>query len=99
MNRGRREKGTRGRGPQLRAFGVRTRRKGVWEQGSQNGVTWAICTDASLSLTRRALELSLALVNGSNVRAMMQELQAFLESCPPELRADCASGILLAAER
>ncbi|XP_017400121.1 AP-1 complex subunit gamma-like 2 isoform X2 [Cebus imitator] len=54
-------------------------------------------TDASLS--RRALELSLALVNGSNVRAMMQELQAFLESCPPDLRADCASGILLAAER
>lgn len=29
----------------------------------------------------------------------MQELQAFLESCPPDLRADCASGILLAAER
>ncbi|XP_006144590.1 AP-1 complex subunit gamma-like 2 isoform X1 [Tupaia chinensis] len=54
-------------------------------------------TDASLS--RRALELSLALVNGSNVRAMTQELQAFLESCSPDLRADCASGILLAAER
>ncbi|KAM6181407.1 AP-1 complex subunit gamma-like 2 isoform 2-T2 [Erethizon dorsatum] len=54
-------------------------------------------TDASLS--RRALELSLALVNSSNVRAMTQELQAFLESCPSELRADCASGILLAAER
>ncbi|KAL1780439.1 AP-1 complex subunit gamma-like 2 isoform X1 [Sigmodon hispidus] len=54
-------------------------------------------TDASLS--RRALELSLALVNSSNVRAMMQELQTFLESCPPDLRADCASGILLAAER
>ncbi|XP_005377123.1 PREDICTED: AP-1 complex subunit gamma-like 2 isoform X2 [Chinchilla lanigera] len=54
-------------------------------------------TDASLS--RRALELSLALVNSSNVQAMTQELQAFLESCPPDLRADCASGILLAAER
>uniref|UniRef100_A0A452UJD7 AP-1 complex subunit gamma n=1 Tax=Ursus maritimus TaxID=29073 RepID=A0A452UJD7_URSMA len=53
--------------------------------------------DASLS--RRALELSLALVNSSNVRAMTQELQSFLESCPPDLRADCASGILLAAER
>lgn len=52
-----------------------------------------------LSPARRALELSLALVNSSNVRAMMQELQAFLESCPPDLRADCASGILLAAER
>ncbi|XP_047593819.1 AP-1 complex subunit gamma-like 2 isoform X2 [Lutra lutra] len=53
--------------------------------------------DASLS--RRALELSLALVNSSNVRAMTQELQSFLESCPPDLRPDCASGILLAAER
>ncbi|XP_006835485.1 PREDICTED: AP-1 complex subunit gamma-like 2 isoform X2 [Chrysochloris asiatica] len=53
--------------------------------------------DASLS--RRALELSLALVNSSNVRAMTQELQGFLKSCPPDLRADCASGILLAAER
>ncbi|XP_016061333.1 PREDICTED: AP-1 complex subunit gamma-like 2 [Miniopterus natalensis] len=53
--------------------------------------------DASLS--RRALELSLALVNSSNVRAMTQELQGFLEYCPLDLRADCASGILLAAER
>lgn len=48
---------------------------------------------------RRALELSLALVNSSNVRAMTQELQGFLEFCPLDLRADCASGILLAAER
>lgn len=51
------------------------------------------------SPARRALELSLALVNSSNVRAMTQELQGFLESCPHDLRADCASGILLAAER
>lgn len=51
------------------------------------------------SFPRRALELSLALVNSSNVRVMTQELQAFLESCPSDLRADCASGILLAAER
>ncbi|XP_049624385.1 LOW QUALITY PROTEIN: AP-1 complex subunit gamma-like 2 [Suncus etruscus] len=55
--------------------------------------------ESDASLSRRALELSLALVNSSNVRAMTQELQRFLESCPPELRADCASGILLAAER
>uniref|UniRef100_A0A8C5LN04 AP-1 complex subunit gamma n=1 Tax=Jaculus jaculus TaxID=51337 RepID=A0A8C5LN04_JACJA len=54
-------------------------------------------TDASLS--RRALELSLTLVNSSNVRTMTQELQTFLETCPIDLRADCASGILLAAER
>lgn len=63
------------------------------------GVTWLLRIDRPLSLGRRALELSLALVNSSNVRAMTQELQSFLESCPPDLRADCASGILLAAER
>uniref|UniRef100_A0A8C0Q3E4 AP-1 complex subunit gamma n=4 Tax=Canis lupus familiaris TaxID=9615 RepID=A0A8C0Q3E4_CANLF len=55
--------------------------------------------EVDASLSRRALELSLALVNSSNVRAMTQELQSFLESCSPDLRADCASGILLAAER
>ncbi|KAM9201937.1 LOW QUALITY PROTEIN: AP-1 complex subunit gamma-like 2 [Dugong dugon] len=51
------------------------------------------------SLSRQALALSLALVNSSDVRPMTQELQGFLESCPPDLWADCASGILLAAER
>ncbi|KAM9070529.1 AP-1 complex subunit gamma-like 2 isoform 4-T5 [Sarcophilus harrisii] len=55
--------------------------------------------DPDASLSRRALELSLALVNSSNIRSMTQELQGFLESCPADLRADCASGILLAAER
>ncbi|XP_040825260.1 AP-1 complex subunit gamma-like 2 [Ochotona curzoniae] len=55
--------------------------------------------ESDASLSRRALELSLALVNSANVRSMTRELQAFLESCPPDLRADCASGILLAAER
>ncbi|KAG8509406.1 AP-1 complex subunit gamma-like 2 [Galemys pyrenaicus] len=55
--------------------------------------------ESDASLSRRALELSLALVNSSNVRAMTKELQDFLETCPPDLRADCASGILLAAER
>ncbi|KAM9645312.1 LOW QUALITY PROTEIN: AP-1 complex subunit gamma-like 2 [Trichechus inunguis] len=54
-------------------------------------------TDAFLS--RQALAMSLALVNSSNVQSMTQELQGFLESCPPDLWADCASGILLAAER
>ncbi|KAK2506905.1 hypothetical protein MC885_016865 [Smutsia gigantea] len=55
--------------------------------------------EPDVSLSRRALELSLALVNSSNVRAMTHELQGFLESCPADLRAHCASGILLAAER
>lgn len=79
---------------QLRAAGVRRLRQVL---GEEEGLSYLI--ETHLSPGRRALELSLALVNSSNVRAMTQELQGFLETCPLDLRADCASGILLAAER
>ncbi|NXW48920.1 AP1G1 protein, partial [Nyctiprogne leucopyga] len=52
-----------------------------------------------VSCPRRAMELSFALVNGNNVRGMMKELLYFLDSCEPEFKADCASGIFLAAEK
>ncbi|XP_072219207.1 AP-1 complex subunit gamma-like 2 isoform X1 [Leuresthes tenuis] len=55
--------------------------------------------DQDASVKRRALELSLALVSASNIRSMMKELLLFLSSCPPELRAQAASGIFNAAER
>ncbi|XP_067461146.1 AP-1 complex subunit gamma-like 2 isoform X2 [Thunnus thynnus] len=55
--------------------------------------------DQDASVKRRALELSLALVSASNIRSMMKELLIFLSSCPPELRANAASGIFNAAER
>ncbi|XP_061791844.1 AP-1 complex subunit gamma-like 2 [Nerophis lumbriciformis] len=55
--------------------------------------------DADASVKRRALDLSLALVSASNIRSMMKELLVFLSSCPPELRAEAASGIFHAAER
>uniref|UniRef100_A0A3P9QFJ4 AP-1 complex subunit gamma n=1 Tax=Poecilia reticulata TaxID=8081 RepID=A0A3P9QFJ4_POERE len=55
--------------------------------------------DQDASVKRRALELSLALVSASNIRSMMKELLIFLSSCPPELRAQAASGIFNAAER
>ncbi|TNN87529.1 AP-1 complex subunit gamma-1 [Liparis tanakae] len=48
---------------------------------------------------RRAMELSFALVNGNNIRGMMKELLYFLDSCDPEFKADCASGVFLAAEK
>uniref|UniRef100_A0A8C2SVL1 AP-1 complex subunit gamma n=1 Tax=Coturnix japonica TaxID=93934 RepID=A0A8C2SVL1_COTJA len=54
--------------------------------------------DLDVSIKRRAMELSFALVNGNNVRGMMKELLYFLDSCEPEFKADCASGIFLAAE-
>nr|XP_057924370.1 AP-1 complex subunit gamma-like 2 [Doryrhamphus excisus]XP_057924371.1 AP-1 complex subunit gamma-like 2 [Doryrhamphus excisus] len=55
--------------------------------------------DADASVKRRALDLSLALVSASNIRSMMKELLVFLSSCPPELRAEAASGIFNAAEK
>uniref|UniRef100_A0A8C3V8Y9 AP-1 complex subunit gamma n=1 Tax=Catharus ustulatus TaxID=91951 RepID=A0A8C3V8Y9_CATUS len=55
--------------------------------------------DLDVSIKRRAMELSFALVNGNNVRGMMKELLYFLDSCEPEFKADCASGIFLAAEK
>ena len=45
------------------------------------------------------MELSFALVNASNVRQMMKDLLAFLQSCDPEFKADAASNIVIAAER
>ncbi|XP_057268032.1 AP-1 complex subunit gamma-1-like isoform X3 [Pezoporus wallicus] len=55
--------------------------------------------DLDVSIKRRAMELSFALVNGNNVRGMMKELLYFLDSCEPEFKADCASGIFLASEK
>ncbi|XP_063310941.1 AP-1 complex subunit gamma-like 2 [Pelobates fuscus] len=51
------------------------------------------------SVNRKALELCFALVNEANIRVMMKELQRFLQTCQPELREQCASGIFLSAER
>lgn len=48
---------------------------------------------------RRALQLSLALVNSSNVRTTVKELLDFLDTCDLDLKADCTSGIFLAAEK
>ncbi|XP_039292459.1 AP-1 complex subunit gamma-1 isoform X3 [Nilaparvata lugens] len=55
--------------------------------------------DPDVSIRRRALELSLALVNANNVRTMMKELLVFLEKADPEFKAQCSSNIMLSAER
>ncbi|GAB1293641.1 AP-1 complex subunit gamma-1 [Apodemus speciosus] len=57
------------------------------------------CRTQGFEHDRRAMELSFALVNGNNIRGMMKELLYFLDSCEPEFKADCASGIFLAAEK
>ncbi|CAG9863919.1 unnamed protein product [Phyllotreta striolata] len=55
--------------------------------------------DPDVSIRRRAMELSFALVNAQNIRTMMKELLAFLEKTDPEFKAQCSSAIVLAAER
>lgn len=56
--------------------------------------------DPDVSIRRRAMELSFALVNGQNVRTMMRELVAFLERAEGvDFKAQCSSGIVLSAER
>ncbi|KAI5697752.1 hypothetical protein M8J75_015123 [Diaphorina citri] len=55
--------------------------------------------DPDVSIRRRALELSFALVNSANVRSMMKELLIFLEKSEPDFKAHCSSNIVLCAER
>ncbi|XP_047988911.1 AP-1 complex subunit gamma-1 isoform X1 [Leguminivora glycinivorella] len=55
--------------------------------------------DPDISIRRRAMELSFALVNQQNIRSMMKELLVFLERSEPEFKAHCSSAMLLAAER
>ncbi|KAK3086859.1 hypothetical protein FSP39_024475 [Pinctada imbricata] len=54
--------------------------------------------DPDISIRKRAVELSFALINANNVRGMMKELLSFLENCDPEFKADCCSNIVQAAE-
>ncbi|XP_065366286.1 AP-1 complex subunit gamma-1 isoform X1 [Calliphora vicina] len=55
--------------------------------------------DPDVSIRKRAMELSFALINGQNIRTMTKELLLFLEKSDPEFKAQCSSGMILAAER
>lgn len=55
--------------------------------------------DPDVSIRRRAMELSFALINAQNVRSMIKELLIFLEKSDSEFKAQCSSGLILAAER
>ncbi|CAG5087334.1 Similar to AP1G1: AP-1 complex subunit gamma-1 (Homo sapiens) [Cotesia congregata] len=55
--------------------------------------------DPDVSIRRRAMELSFALVNTSNIKNMMKELLLFLERADPEFKAQCSSNIVMSAER
>ncbi|CAK9779672.1 Adaptor protein complex AP-1 gamma subunit [Cutaneotrichosporon oleaginosum] len=55
--------------------------------------------DGDISIRRRALELSYALINEGNVRVMTRELLAFLEVADNEFKSSLTTQIWLAAER
>ena len=55
--------------------------------------------DPDVSIRRRAMELSFALVNSNNIRNMMKELLLSLERADPEFKAQCSSNIVMSAER
>ncbi|EIN09524.1 gamma-adaptin [Punctularia strigosozonata HHB-11173 SS5] len=55
--------------------------------------------DGDISIRRRALELTYALINDQNVRIMTRELLAFLEVADDEFKLGMTTQICLAAER
>ncbi|KAL0953617.1 hypothetical protein HGRIS_004824 [Hohenbuehelia grisea] len=55
--------------------------------------------DGDISIRRRALELSYALINEQNVRILIRELLAFLEVSDDEFKLGMTTQICLAAER
>uniref|UniRef100_A0A2M4A7X4 AP-1 complex subunit gamma n=1 Tax=Anopheles triannulatus TaxID=58253 RepID=A0A2M4A7X4_9DIPT len=55
--------------------------------------------DPDVSIRRRAMELSFALINSQNIRVMSKELLVFLEKADPEFKAQCSSRMVHVAER
>lgn len=55
--------------------------------------------DGDISIRRRALELSFALINEGNVRVLTRELLSFLEVADTEFKQSMTTKISLAAER
>ncbi|KAF7732762.1 clathrin associated protein complex large subunit [Apophysomyces ossiformis] len=55
--------------------------------------------DGDISIRRRALELSFALINEGNVRVLTRELLAFLEVADTEFKQSMTTKISLAADR
>lgn len=55
--------------------------------------------DPDVTLKRRAMELSFALMNKNNAIEMTEELIEFLSTCEPEFKADCSSNLFIAMEK
>ncbi|XP_046841939.1 LOW QUALITY PROTEIN: AP-1 complex subunit gamma-1-like, partial [Xenia sp. Carnegie-2017] len=55
--------------------------------------------DPDISIQRRAVELSFALINSNNIRGMVKELLAFLNNVDPDLKSYITSNIFQVAEK
>lgn len=55
--------------------------------------------DPDVSIRRRAMELSFALINSANIEGMSKELLIFLEKADAEFKAQCSSRMVHVAER
>lgn len=55
--------------------------------------------DPDVSIRRRAMELSFALINAQNIRTMVKELLIFLEKADSEFKGQVSSRMVLSAER
>lgn len=62
-------------------------------------VVLSCLADGDVSIRRRALELSYALINESNIKILMRELLSFLEVADNEFKLSLTTQICLAAER
>lgn len=58
-----------------------------------------ITDEIFLSVFRRAVELSFALINSNNIRGMVKELLAFLNNVDPDLKSYITSNIFQVAEK
>jgi AP-1 complex subunit gamma-1 len=55
--------------------------------------------DQDMSIKRRAMELSFALINSNNIASMIDEIMEFLSVCEPEFKSDCSTSMFIAMEK
>lgn len=55
--------------------------------------------DQDVSIKRRAMELSFAIINSNNIIQMIDEIMEFLATCEPDFKADCSSNMCIAMEK